>query len=276
MWAVIVGLFRQDWLAATGDRLYAAGKDRQAGDFWESSEIMKAFAKSMVRLATVGFVLSGISTSFAQKPDKTAITEKDKQAYRNLMDLLKKQRDAQKNRVLQTVAIMNARQIGIALFEFETEYGSFPDAKTAVAVKEATETKADLKAATANDCFYQLMASGICPNDEIFTIKDPAKKRKAPARLPDHLEKCAFSYLIGMNAAGNPSRPVVIAPLVKGKEIFDPVALGGKAVVLRVDNSVQSFPIDEDGRVMINGKDIFDPAQPFWNGKVPEIRWPKD
>ena len=80
----------------------------------------------------------------------------------------------------------------------------------------------------------------------------------------------------GMNGAGNPSRLLVVAPLVKGKTTFDPAVLGGKAVVLRVDNSVQSFPIGKDGRVMIDGLDLFDPAQPFWDGKVPPVLWPKD
>jgi len=58
--------------------------------------------------------------------------------------------------------------------------------------------------------------------------------------------------------------------------VFDPKVLGGKAIVLRVDNSVQSLPIEADGRVLIDGKDISDPAQPFWNGKVPPIKWPEN
>ena len=39
---------------------------------------------------------------------------------------------------------------------------------------------------------------------------------------------------------------------------------------------VQSFPIGKDGKVMIDGLDLFDPAQPFWDGKVPPILWPRD
>ena len=110
----------------------------------------------------------------------------------------------------------------------------------------------------------------------MFLLEPPAQKPGGPPKQPTGLEKCAFSYFSGMNAAGNPGRPLVVAPLVKGKTTFDPAVLGGKAVVLRVDNSVQSFPIGKDGRVMIDGLDLFDPAQPFWDGKVPPVLWPKD
>lgn len=56
---------------------------------------------------------------------------------------------------------------------------------------------------------------------------------------------------------------------------FDPQVLGGKAVILRVDCSAVLLPIESDGRILIDGKNIFDPAQPFWDGKVPPIKWPE-
>lgn len=212
----------------------------------------------------------------AQNQDADKITEEDKKAFKDFKEGAEKIRNAQRAKVLQAFAISNLRQIGLALFEFETEYGSFPDEKTAVAVKDATETKADLKAATANDCFYQLIAAHIIETDRLFLLEPPVVKEGAGQKPLTSLEKCAFSYFSGMSAAGNPGRPLVVAPLVKGKTTFDPAILGGRAVVLRVDNSVQSFPIAKDGRVMIDGLDLFDPAQPFWDGKVPPILWPKD
>ena len=45
-----------------------------------------------------------------------------------------------KRKADQTEAVNNIRQIGISLNEFETEYGSFPDASTAEAVASATDT----------------------------------------------------------------------------------------------------------------------------------------
>ena len=67
-----------------------------------------------------------------------------------------------------------------------------------------------------------------------------------------------------------------MAPLVPGqmkfdynhcKEFFD-----GMALVLFIDNSVKSLPVDKAGRVLIDGKDLFDPSQPFWGGEAPEVK----
>lgn len=184
---------------------------------------------------------------------------------------------AQKAKVRQTLAVMNARQIGLALFEFEAEYNAFPDEKTAAEVRKSKGTTVELKAVTANDCFFQLVAAEIVQTGDIFALCDraaPEKPEKPEKKALEKLDECFFAYVSGVTSHGNPGRPLVVAPLVKGKTTFDPKVLGGKAVVLRVDNSVQSFPIEQDGRVLIDGKDIFDPNQPFWNGKVPPIKWP--
>jgi hypothetical protein len=236
---------------------------------------METHAKSIVRAALAGVLLAGISPALAQEPDQSQLT-RDKKADRPATGATKTEIDALKMRALQTTAIMNLRQIGLALFEFETEYNAYPNRKTAADVKELHNLQADLSDATANDCFYQLIAAKIVRDARIFTLAVPDHKVSPAAKPPGRLEKCAFSYLAGMTAAGDPSRILVVAPLVKGKKVFDRELLGGKAVILRTDNSVQTVPIDGDGRVMIDGKDLFDPTQPFWNGKVPEIRWPKD
>lgn len=220
-------------------------------------------------------LLAGI-VARAEKPDKDTITEKDKKVYQNLVAGLKNELELRKNKALQVTAVNNLRQIGLALFEFETEYGEVPNDKTAEMVSKATATKANLKSTTANDCFYQIIEAGIVERSSIFTFADPNPKEKADAKKMGHLEKCDYSLLDVKSFAGNPSKPLVVAPLVKGKETFDRVALGGRAVVLRLDNSVGSYPIDAEGRVMVNGKDLFDPEQPFWQGDVPQIRWPND
>lgn len=216
------------------------------------------------------------SLGFAQDPDAGRITDHDKQVFKDIKATIAKERQAALAKDLQIQAITNARQIGLAMFEFETEYGEFPCERTAGEVKKNSGTTADVKAATANDCFFQLIVAGIVDTDRFFGIGKPAAPPQGQGKMPDKLSKCSFSYFTGMNAAGHPGRPLVVTPLVKGKQVFDPAALGGKAVVLRVDNSVQTYPIDKDGRVRIDGKDLFDPAQPFWGGKIPAVRWPED
>lgn len=197
-------------------------------------------------------------------PDK--MTEQEKKVFQDVVNV-------QKAKARQTLAMMNARQIGLALLEFDNDYGAFPDDKTAAEVEKATKT--EVKATTANDCFFQLIAANIVQTADIFYIDDAVapEKRENPKPM-EKLDKCSFAYLSGMNSSGNPGRPLLVAPLVNGKTTFDPQVLGGKAIILFCDNSVRSLPIETDGRVLVNGKDIFDPAQPYWDGKVPPIKWP--
>lgn len=70
-----------------------------------------------------------------------------------------------------------------------------------------------------------------------------------------------------------PETPVIVSPLIPGTTRFDPRPFDGKAVVLRLDNSAKAETIDSSGRVMIGGMDIFDPGQPWWRGKTPDIKW---
>jgi hypothetical protein len=39
---------------------------------------------------------------------------------------------------------------------------------------------------------------------------------------------------------------------------------------------VSTFPIEQDGTVNLDGMDLFDPAQPFWEGTVPPVKWPEE
>ncbi|MES2437849.1 MAG: sigma-70 family RNA polymerase sigma factor [Verrucomicrobiota bacterium] len=180
---------------------------------------------------------------------------------------------AAKSKEMRLRMMNNARHIGIALFEFEREYGSYPNEETAAAVKERTNTKADVKAATANDCFFQLIASGIARTDRFFSMEEPEEGEDMNPESQMNLEKCAFSFLSGTNSSGDPRRPLAVFPMVPGTGRFDRKMLGGQAVILRLDNSVNSVPIAQDGTAIENGMDIFDPSQPYWRGNVPSIRW---
>jgi hypothetical protein len=178
-------------------------------------------------------------------------------------------------RIRHTLAVANARQISHSLFEFENKFGAYPNEKTAAQVKTSSGTTASVKAVTANDCFFQLIAANIAQTDQIFSLDNQAvPELPAKHKQLEKLSKCSFAYL-SMDSAGSSFRPWVVCPLVKGKTTFDPQALGGKAVILKLDCSVDSLPIEPDGRVLIDGKDIFDPSQPFWEGKVPDIKWPE-
>ena len=181
-----------------------------------------------------------------------------------------------------TEAVSNARQIGLALFEFETSYGAFPNAQTAKAVKEATLSTLPLGSSTSNDYFRQLIAAEICQSEMMFYARS-ARTKKADNVFTgsEALKKgeCAFAYIAGLTLKHPPETPIAVFPLVPGKRAFDKKLcdkhFSGRAVILHIDNSVMSHPVDASGRVWINGKDLFDPSQPFWGGKAPDVKWPE-
>jgi prepilin-type N-terminal cleavage/methylation domain-containing protein len=159
----------------------------------------------------------------------------------------------QRKKADQTEAVSNARQIGLALFEFETAYSSFPDSTTATTVKENTETQLTLGTSNSNDFFRQLIAAEICNSEGMFYAKTGFSKK--PDNVFNTSEKalakgeCGFGYIMNQqtafSTAGNPSRPIVAAPLLYPFQSgqFDSDFYDAKAVVLRIDNSVQSLPI---------------------------------
>ncbi len=179
-----------------------------------------------------------------------------------------------------TEAMNNIRQVGLALTEFEADYGRFPEASTIPAVHAATGTALDLNDTSSNGLFRQLIATG-------FKSEKPFWARTAgSSRKPDDIFNAAdkalqagevgFTYLTGLSSKSHRDAPVVLAPVNPGTLTFDRKPYKGYAIVLRVDQSARRHPIDpKTNRVMLNGMDIFDPRQPFWGGKMPEVRWPE-
>lgn len=177
----------------------------------------------------------------------------------------------------QTEAVSNARQIGMALFEFEAEYGKFPDATTAAEVRRKTGLLLPLQTKTSNDFFRQLIAAGIVQREVVFYAEINGCKKPSMWSVPsEDLAKgeCGFSYLAGQSSRGNPSRPLIVTPLIPGTDRFDPTRFNGSAIILRLDNSVSSMPINRDGHVMSNGMNLLDPANPVWGIEKFTIVWP--
>jgi prepilin-type N-terminal cleavage/methylation domain-containing protein len=193
----------------------------------------------------------------------------------------------QRKKADQTEAVSNARQIGLALFEFETEYGSFPDSSTAEAVKNATDTTL-VSGNTANDRFRQLIRAGLTTNEQMFYAKTAYTKKPdgiiTDTKALDNGE-VGFGIIVnsddtGMSAAGNTSRPIVMAPfdVSLGSEKFDSDVYDGKAVVLKLDNSVTSIQIIKtSGKVKINGLDLFTKSEDsVWGVTTsPKMAYPK-
>ena len=177
----------------------------------------------------------------------------------------------------ETEAMSNARQIGLLLFEFENEYGSFPAEDTRKEVEDTAGAKLPADDKSSNSMFRQLFVAGFTKREDLFFASIPgAKKGDNDAAAGKLLAKGenAFAYIAGMSTAANPGRPLLVCPLIPGTTKFDPKPFGGKALILRIDCSAQLLPIGEDGRVLEKGADLLSKDHPVWGGKAPDIRYP--
>jgi len=177
-------------------------------------------------------------------------------------------------------AINKARQIGLALLEFDTEYGFYPFEKTLADVEETTGGKLPTGDKSSNTLLRQLFAAGITAQESSFfanvigVMKGGFQEKPAAALAKG---RNAFAYIAGLNSAGIPARPLVVCPLIPGTTKFDPKPFGGKAIILRIDCSVRALPIEEDGRVLVDGVELLSKYHPIWkgvDGKAPDIRHP--
>jgi len=182
------------------------------------------------------------------------------------------------------LAVNHARILSLCLHEFHETFGRYPSDDTIALVKAAHPiSMIPLGTRSSNDYFRQLLASGTAMDERYFYANT------GHSRWPDErfngsnaLEKgeCGFAYIARLSSSdSSPDTPIILYPLVPGRMIFDykfaKKTTLGNAVILRIDGSVITLPVDKTGKVFIDGKDLFDPTQPFWNGKVPDVKWPE-
>lgn len=189
-------------------------------------------------------------------------------------------------------AVNNGKQIGLAMFEFQADYGgAYPGTKTIDKVKlnftDAASKYTGLGVADSNGCFLALFAAEITQSEAMFYAKDglttgnpngiitPADALKAG--------EVGFGYVLngteGLTAAGNPSRVLAMTPLTALGTGFNPDPFDKNAVLLRIDNSVTTAKIDKTGVVM-NGDpttpvDVFLASDLWGTGVTPKIIPPK-
>ena len=174
----------------------------------------------------------------------------------------------------------NAQQLGLMLFEFQNEYGKFPDRSTIDAVRSASGTKLTLSDRTSNDLFAQMLVLNYTDTEKLFYAKAKGMKRRpdsvfnTDATILEHGE-CAFAFLYGLSITGDPNRPIAFGPVIPGTSTLDGKSCEGKAIILRMDNSTTTLPINSAGKIMENGFDLLDPRQPYWHGTAPDVKWPK-
>ena len=176
-------------------------------------------------------------------------------------------------------SISNQKQLSLALLEFESDFGAFPNRETAKDVTEAFPDHGyDLTGNFSNALFRQLLAAGIVQSEEIFHV-DIKNFNKPNGNIApgEALRKgeVGFAYISNQASAGNPFRPLLLCPLIPGTTKFDPKPFNGHAVILKIDQSVKAYKIREDGTIHDKDGDILSPNHPMWNGKAPTIHYPE-
>lgn len=199
--------------------------------------------------------------------------------------ILKAKKNADKAKTIN-----NAKQIGIALNDFDSTYDSYPSEDTRTALEDLGAEVPD--GDTANDYFAQLIISQATDSEKIFYAKgvrgvtegdDVIKSRDDVLKAGE----CGFGYVM---LAGNEalsasytrsSTPLAVAPLKEGgtDPTFDEKAYNGEYVYLRGDNSVGTGTLDKrgEGKAMIKGgKTLFTVGDDtIWEEDQPDVKMPK-
>jgi hypothetical protein len=177
-----------------------------------------------------------------------------------------------------TQAISNARSFSLALFEFEAEYGSFPNTSTAPLVAAATGTP-EISGSSSNARFRQLFRAGITHSESSFYAKSSGPRKPDGNISGDNAlapGECGFGYIENIRTDDGVPRPIAMAPFKSGSTEFDPMPFAGKAVVLWSDSSVRYLPIDRStGEATLDGQNLLDPTHPVWGGITPSLLLPE-
>lgn len=162
-------------------------------------------------------------------------------------------------------AISNIKQIGLAMFNFDQDYNSYPCDSTAADVKTNNpDTPLTFGNSFSNDYFRQLIASGHIDSEKNFYAKAPYTKK------PDNVMtagkclaagECGFAYIMAtpsepLTSSGNTGRPLIAAAVYNCQTngSFDPDVYDRRAVVFRIDNSATAEPVrPSDKKVLIGG-----------------------
>jgi prepilin-type N-terminal cleavage/methylation domain-containing protein len=192
-----------------------------------------------------------------------------------------------------TEATNNLRNLGVFLFAFEDEFGSFPSDRI------RTENQERFKNASSqndsNSLLGLLLAGGFTESEEVFYAKGGAGSSKKPDNIinsPDQVleeGECGFGYVMlsgdePMSTSDNGGRPLLVAPLERNSRgddpEFNPNPYNSRAVYLRIDQSVKQNQIGTDsnkGKVLLPGsKTLFETGEDtVWDQDQPDVKAPR-
>ena len=185
-------------------------------------------------------------------------------------------------------AIQNAKQIGYALYNFEDDFGSYPNDKTAKSILDSDADAFLSSAGGSNYYFSQLIAGGYVDQEAPFYANVEG------VNVPDNMKNSAdellgagevgFAYVVWDEELDVDQLPPV-APLLmtfleeRKKGLAEPSSWfrnsKRRLIIFRADMTASALRSDSKGIVKVRNKDYFDWSQPHWGGQKPKIVWPK-
>ena len=181
-------------------------------------------------------------------------------------------------------ATHNAKQLHLALFDFDQDYGFFPD--------QADSAQLGSGGASANAVLKQMFINGSIQSEENFYAKTSFSRQPdgdvgTDPQYTNAIDKgeVGFLYIDDQSTSKNSSRPLLAAPLkssgaAPSSMLFDKDTYGGKMMVLRIDGSVKQYKINKSSdtaEIMVNNQkvDIFSTQNKVWDDTAPTPLYPE-
>ncbi len=195
---------------------------------------------------------------------------------------------AQRKKADHAKAIQNAKQVGYALFNFESDEQQYPD-ENSESLFTGDDSDAVLSSAGgSNQLLSQLVAGGYVDQEAPFYCKTKWSREPDNNQTEGQLLKgkeVGFSYILdggdGMSSSYNSAIPLLVAPVKKeggdsddGGE-WDDDPYNGRSVVLRIDMSAVDPKITK-GEIKLKSKlGLFETGNgSVWGDANPEIEHP--
>jgi prepilin-type N-terminal cleavage/methylation domain-containing protein len=190
-----------------------------------------------------------------------------------------------------TEATNNLRNLGIFMFAFEDEFGTFPSEE--IYSDNQNRFKNASGGSDANALLGLLLAGGFTNSEEVFYAKGGASVNKKPDNVINSPAKileageCGFGYVMinqseAMSTSDNGGRPLLVAPLERNSggsnPQFNDNPYNGRGVYLRIDQSVKQNQIDEtDKTILLPGNlHLFETGEDtVWDQDNPFVQAPK-
>ena len=191
-----------------------------------------------------------------------------------------------------TEATNNLRNLGIFMFAFEDEFGTFPSEE--IYSDNQNRFKNASGGTDANALLGLLIAGGFTNSEEVFYAKGGASINKKPDNVTNSPAKllqageCGFGYVMinqseAMSTSDNGGRPLLVAPLEKNSggsnPQFNDNPYNGRGVYLRIDQSVKQNQVEVDeGTCLLPGNQhLFETGEnSVWGSDLqPDVKAPE-